>query len=307
MSAEVVAAYRRRLDELSARDDHRRLLDEPAGVDVRVENRHGLVVLTASEAALANSGTLEAFRRFRLMRYLEAALVDPLTAARAGWVTEPAAFDGDDDLHIMALSSGPGRLVSSVTLHRPDPQAARFHMETRNRPLLTVEETFGWGVCNGIEAIRGLSLGEIREIKRLVCDRRATPTLALRAIFEVLHQLVVIGIEQSLTVRAYVGDFEPTVVGRAIDALGVPWHLVDACPVRCGASDSPTPRDADYLARHYQNTPARPFVILIREVLACGEDRLRKMNTALASDDAEFKAVIRGLLHARDRGAGGAP
>jgi hypothetical protein len=298
VSVESLDVYETRLADLARRDHFRSLLREPTGVSVKVEDRHGLAVLTAEESALAETGTLEAFRRFRLREYLNAGMVDRSVAADAGWLQEPEILDTHEDIHILAVTSGSARLAACLSLHRPDPSAAPRRMEERDRPLLTVEATYGWGIYGAIDGFCGLRLGEMMEIKRLACDKRLRPTLGQRALVEVLHELVRTAIRQASTIKAYVGDLVPVVLGRRIDALGVPWHVIDVRPPRPGEPGE-VRDEAEYCAAHYRTGQVRPFLILIDEVVGRCESRLEEVDAALNATDAEFRKQLLGLTRNR--------
>lgn len=88
------------------------------GDAVHVAQRQGVTVAVARQAVVEATGTWPALRRFRLLNYLKAGLVEVSVAAHNGWSAEPI-LPPDQDLHILTVQADTGRLLASATLRRP--------------------------------------------------------------------------------------------------------------------------------------------------------------------------------------------
>jgi hypothetical protein len=276
--------YLRTLSEAAAADSVAVLVT--CGDTVHVAERQGVKVVVAAQAVVEATGTWPTLSRFRLLNYLKAGLVDVSMAAHYGWLAEPVR-PGDQDLHIFALQADTGRLLASATLRRP-PASAGACMADRDRPLLMVEEAFGIGVYDCMPAVSALHLDQVAEIKRLVRDQDLRGMAGLRVALETIMAVIMApSYAWGRSVKAGLGDLEPSVVGRLLSFLHVCVHLVNTrpCPAAVGM-------DARYLSHHFSTGRARPFVLLAAE-LGSTTRRCAQVRAALALPDAAAAATRR--------------
>jgi hypothetical protein len=249
---------------------------------VRLAERQGVTVVVAAQAVLEATGTWTAARRFRLLNYLKAGLVDVAVAARCGWTVDPVP-PGDQDLHVIALQAGTGRLLASATLRRPQASAGAC-LADRNRPLLQVEETFGIGVYDCMPAVAALGLDQVAEVKRLVRDQDLRGMAGLRVALETVMALLVAPCYAwDHSTQAWLGTIESGVVGRLLSFLHTRVHSVNAQPSP-SLAPSQGGTNTHYLSRHFAEGQARPFVLWTTE-LGSTARRCSQVRAALALPD----------------------
>lgn len=293
-AAEVATAdsaagrYLRALTEAAVADSVAAVVT--CGDTVRMAQRQGVHMVVVAQAVVEATGTWPALSRFRLLNYLKAGLVDVSVAAQYGWQAEPVR-PGDQDLHILAVQAGTGRLLASATLRRPAGNAGA-RMADRDRPLLVVEEAFGVGVYDGTPGLPALRLGQVAEVKRLVRDQDLHGIAGLRVALETIMALIAASsFAWDLPIQAWLGDLEPR-VARLAAFLHLRVHLVNAPP-----QPAPASTDARYLSHHFAAGQARPFVIWTDE-LAPTVPRCAQVQAALALPDAAAAPALAALAAA---------
>ena len=123
----------------------------------RVRDRQGVSVVAVRTAALA-AAERDALLRFRFAQYLDVGFVDADVAHRQRLAREPSTPGDSRSVDCMALSSRDGRLLAALSLRAPAPAPAGTTLRTRKRPLLPLEEHFGWGALNRLHLLPDLPL-----------------------------------------------------------------------------------------------------------------------------------------------------
>src|SRR5262249_11200442 len=133
----------------------------------RVSDRQGVSVVVVRTTDLARE-QLVTLLRYRLAQYLSIGFVDPGLVLVNGWEHEPLEHVGDADLHGVAGNARTGGLLCFLPIHALPEAASQCTMRDRDRPLLPVEEIYGWGVFNRLQTLPELPLARVREFKRFV-------------------------------------------------------------------------------------------------------------------------------------------
>ncbi len=245
-----------------------------AGVLHRVADRHGVSVVALRTATLS-AGEREALLRFRFAQYLDAGFVDAVLAHRERLAREPDAAEEPASVDCVALSSEDGRLLASLSLRAPAAAPPGTTLSTRRRPLLPLEEHFGWGALNRLRLLPELPLERVRELSRFVKNRRlgSLEELGARAVIEVcvaaFHCLTG---PLRLEVEAFVGEFEDAVARRHLEFLHTPFAMV-----RGGL---PAFAPGHFLRPALDGRARYPFAGLVSDVAAM-HTRLEAIETAL--------------------------
>jgi hypothetical protein len=205
---------------------------------------------------------------------------------------EPRSFIGANDLHLISLEAGSGRILCYAALRPladPPPSAT---LRTLERPLFPVEETFGWGVFNGLRVLPDLPVARIRELKRFVKNQslRGLDELGVRAPIELLAGLVV-ALTSALNreVDAFIGDLEQSVAKRNFDYFHAPVVVLPGALAYANPSD--------YLHPHFRDSEAVPFATLVSDLFQIVPDRVAAITAALALPG---KQRVLALLRLRD-------
>ncbi len=116
-----------------------------------VRDRGGLGAVAIPETAL-DEHQLDALARFRFAQYMASGYVDQDVAFRERLDRCPlATYTSPHTVHFVVFAAATGELLASMCMVGPPPAAAGVRVATRNRPLLPVEEQFGWGPFNRLE------------------------------------------------------------------------------------------------------------------------------------------------------------
>ena len=251
----------------------------------RVRDRQGVTVVALRTGALA-AAERDALLRFRFAQYLEVGFVDADLAHRERLVREPPARGDRASVDCVALSSHDGRLLASLSLRAPAPAPAGTTLSTRRRPLLPLEEHFGWGALNRLRLLPDLPLERIRELGRFVKNRRlgAMAELGTRAVIEVCVAAVhCLTGPLRLEVEAFAGEFEDAVARRHLEFLRTPFVMV-----RGGL---PAFERGHFLDPALAGRTRYPFAGLVSD-LASMAGRLHAIEAALAEPEMDTLAAL---------------
>ncbi len=216
----VAAGCSIRLPQL--RDERR------AGVLHRVSERHGVSVV-ALRAETVGTDERDALLRFRFAQYLAAGFVDTELAQRERLVRDPGGADAPGSVDCVALDASDGLVLASLSMRAPAAAPAGTTLSTRERPLLPLEEHFGWGALNRLRLLPDLPLDRVRELSRFVKNNRLgeRAELGARAVVEVcIAALRCLTGPLSLEVEAFAGEFEDVVARRHLEFLHTPFTMV---------------------------------------------------------------------------------
>jgi hypothetical protein len=216
----VAAGCSIRLPQLGAeRDD---------GVIHRVRDRRGVTVV-AVRAEAVGAGERDALLRFRFAQYLDVGFIDAKLAQRKRLERDPGGPDAPGSVDCIAFDSSNGLLLASLSIRAPAAAPAGTTLGTRERPLLPLEEHFGWGALNRLRLLPELPLERLRELSRFVKNQRLgeRAELGTRAVVEVcIAALRCLTGPLSLEVEAFAGEFEDAVARRHLDFLHTPFVVV---------------------------------------------------------------------------------
>jgi hypothetical protein len=171
----------------------------------------------------------QALLRFRFAQYAAAGFIDPELAERSKLTREPLAEPEPDTVNCVAFSSRDGRLLAYLALRSPAAAPAGTTLRSRERPLLPLEEHFGWGALNRLQLIPDVPLDRIRELGRFVKNHRpgGHSELTTRAALEVcVAGFRVLTGPLRNSVDAFVGEFEDVVARRHLEFLRAPFVML---------------------------------------------------------------------------------
>lgn len=194
----------------------------------RVRDRNGVGVLAVPGEALTEAQEA-ALLRFRFAQYMAAGFVDTELAHRARMVREPLSEPEAGTVNCLAFSPIDGRLLAYIALRGAAAAPAGTTLRTRQRPLLPLEEHFGWGALNRLRLLPDVPLDRIRELGRFVKNHRPEPYegLTARAVLEVcVAAFHVLTGPLRGSVDAFVGEFEDVVARRHLEYLHAPFVMV---------------------------------------------------------------------------------
>ena len=190
---------------------------------------------------------------------------------------EPLSEPEPDTINCVAFSAEDGRLLAYLALRVPAAAPAGTTLRSRERPLLPLEEHFGWGALNRLRLLPDVPLDRIRELGRFVKNHRpgAHADLATRAVLEVCVAgfRVLTGPLRS-SVDAFVGEFEDVIARRHLEFLHAPFVML-----RGGLPAFPA---GHFLAPALAGRARYPFAGWISDVTVAGA-RLDAIETALAT------------------------
>ena len=201
---------------------------ERGGVLHRVRDRRGVSVVALRAAALRPDAR-DALERFRFAQYLDVGFIDAQLAYRERLVRDPGGRDAPGSVDCVAFDAADGRLLACASIRAPAPSLAGTTLSTRERPLLPLEEHFGWGALNRLQLLPDLPLERVRELSRFVRNQRlgARAELGTRAVVEVCAAtLRCLTGPLRLEVEAFAGEFEDVVARRHLEFLQVPFAMV---------------------------------------------------------------------------------
>ena len=241
----------------------------------RVRDRRGIGVIALPARALTES-QCESLLRFRFAQYLAVGFVDRELVYRERLEHEPAGAAEPEAIHLVAFSSDGGRVLAYLALRRAAESAPGVTLGTRERPLLPLEEHFGWGALNRLRVLPDLPLDRVRELGRFVKNQRLGPLAELgsRAAIEVcLAAMRALTGPLRLEVEAFVGEFENAVARRNLEFFHTPFVMLGG-----GLPAFPT----DHYLRPALDGRARyPFAVLVSDMGSMSE-RADAIEAALA-------------------------
>jgi hypothetical protein len=242
----------------------------------RVHDRRGVGVIGLPTSALTGAQR-DALLRFRFAQYLAVGFVDRDVVHRDGLEREPADDAEQGTIHLIAYSSADGRLLAYLALRQAAEAPAAITLRTRVRPLLPLEEHFGWGALNRLPLLPDLPLDRVRELGRFVKNQRLGPLreLGLRAAVEVcLAAMRALTGPLRLEVEAFVGEFEDAVARRHLEFFHTPFVML-----RGGLPTFPT---GHFLGPALERRARYPFAVLVSDLTAMSE-RAGAIEAALAA------------------------
>jgi hypothetical protein len=199
-----------------------------AGIVHRVRGRCGVSVV-ALRTETVGADERDALLRFRFAQYLDVGFVDARLAQRERLVRDPGGPDAPGSVDCVAFDASDGLLLASLSLRAPAAAPAGTTLSTRERPLLPLEEHFGWGALNRLRLLPELPLGRVRELSRFVKNQRLGDRAGLgtRAVVEVcIAALRCLTGPLRLEVEAFAGEFEDAVARRHLEFLHTPFVMV---------------------------------------------------------------------------------
>ena len=251
----------------------------------RLANRGGIGTIAIPSACLTEKQE-EALLRFRFAQYMAAGFVDPRLAARDGMRREPMPAPEPDTVNCVAFSASDGRLLAYAALRAPAAGPPGATLRSRERPLLPLEEHFGWGALNRLRLLPDIPLDRIRELGRFVKNHRpgAHAALAPRAVLEVcVAGFRVLTGPLRGSVDAFVGEFEDVVARRHLEFLHAPFVML-----RGGLPAFPA---AHFLSPALAGRARYPFAGWISDLTVAGA-RLDAIESALSTPgDAGLMAL----------------
>ena len=161
-------------------------------------------------------------------------------------------------------------------MRAPAAAPAGTTLSTRDRPLLPLEEHFGWGALNRLRLLPELPLERLRELSRFVKNQRLgeRAELGTRAVVEVcVAALRCLTGPLSLEVEAFAGEFEDAVARRHLEFLQTPFVML-----RGGL---PAFEPGHFLRPALDGRTRYPFAGLVSD-LASTATRLQAIEAALA-------------------------
>ena len=248
-------------------------------------DRDGVGVLAITGSALTEEQE-RALLRFRFAQYAAAGFVDPELAHRCRMTHEPLAKPEPDTVNCLAFSARDGRLLAYVALRAPAAARGGTTLRSRERPLLPLEEHFGWGALNRLQLLPDVPLDRIRELGRFVKNHRPGEHAAIttRAVLEVcVAGFHVLTGPLRRSVDAFVGEFEDVVARRHLEFLHAPFVMV-----RGGLPAFPAEH---FLAPALDQRARYPFAGWVSDLTGV-DDRLNAIETALTTPgDAGLMAL----------------
>jgi Cyclic nucleotide-binding domain len=177
-------------------------------------------------------------------------------------------------------------VLAYLALRRAAEAAPGATLRSRERPLLPLEEHFGWGVLNRLPLLPDLPLDRVRELGRFVKNQRLGPLAELgsRAAIEVcLAAVRALTGPLRLGVEAFVGEFEDAVARRNLEFFHTPFAML-----RGGLPAFP----ADHYLRPALDGRARhPFAVLVSDMTSMS-DRVDAIEGALAKPGVRSLAQL---------------
>jgi methyltransferase (TIGR00027 family) len=269
-----------------------------------VRDRCGLGVVAIPETALVEH-QLDALARFRFAQFMAAGYVDQDVAFRDRLDQCPhPTYTSPDTVHFVVFAAATGELLASMCMVGPPPAAADVRVATRDRPLLPVEEQFGWGPFSRLERVPDTPLARIRDYGRLVKNLRH-PGGGPRAVVELILAPLRLGIGAWATAfDVVVGSLEPSRVQRNLEFFHIPLVALRS-GLPCMAPDDP-------LRPAIEGRDRYPFAFAVSD-LAGTASRLDAIEAALALPDSQALAAFLALKRVRSEArssllpAGGLP
>lgn len=254
----------------------------------RVRDRNGLGVIALKGSALTEEQERKLLQ-FRFAQYLAAGFVDRDLAHRQRMDQEPLSEPEPETVNCIAFSARDGRVLAYLALRAPGPAAAGTTLRKRERPLLPLEEHFGWGALNRLQLLPDVPLDRIRELGRFVKNHRPGrhASLARRAVLEVcVAGFHVLSGPLHRSVDAFVGEFEDVVARRHLEFLHAPFVML-----RGGL---PAFAAQHFLAPALDGRARYPFAGWVSDLTAIAH-RLEAIEAALATPGDAGLVALAGL------------
>ena len=233
-----------------------------------------------------------ALMRFRFAQYLAAGFLDHDIVYRERLELDQVPSPEGSAVHAVAFSSDDGQVLAHLALQAAT-DTPGWTLTTEERPLLPLENRFGWGALNRLRCLAELPFERINELGSFARNQRLgdRAELGVRSAIEVCVALcrAVMG-PLHLRVEAFVGELEDAVARRSLEFLHMPMVVV-----RGGMPAVPT-RDLHWpgLAGHARH----PFAVLVSDMAGIA-DRLQGIETALARPGADGLRALVALKRVR--------
>ena len=255
-----------------------------------VRDRGGLGAVAIPEVEL-DEHQLDALARFRFAQYVAAGYVDKDVAFRQRLDRCPlATYTSPDTVHFAVFGAATGDLLASMCMAGPPPAAAGVRVATRDRPLLPVEEQFGWGPFNRLERVPDMPIARVREYGRLVRNLRH-PGAGPRAVVELILAPMRLGIGTWATAfDVVVGQLEPSRVQRNLEFFHIPLVVLRG-GLPCFAPGHPLNPGLERRDRY-------PFAFAVAD-LAGAASRLDAIEAALALPGSQALPALLALRRVR--------
>ena len=255
-----------------------------------VRDRGGLGAVAIPETAL-DEHQLGALARFRFAQYMASGYVDQDVAFRERLDRCPlATYTSPHTVHFVVFAAATGELLASMCMVGPPPAAAGVRVATRNRPLLPVEEQFGWGPFNRLKHVPDTPIARLREYGRLAKNLRH-PDAGPRAVIELILAPMRLGIGPWVTAfDVVVGQLEPSRVKRNLEFFHIPLVVLRG-GLPCFAPGHPLNPGLERRDRY-------PFAFSVAD-LAGTASRLDAIEAALAQPDSQALSALLALKRIR--------
>jgi len=258
------------------------------GALYRIRDRDGVGVIALKSAALTEEQERKLLQ-FRFAQYLAAGFVDRELACRHRMNQEPLSEPEPETVNCLAFSARDGRVLAYLALRAPRAAPVGTTLRNRERPLLPLEEHFGWGALNRLRLVPDVPLDRIRELGRFVKNHRPGKhaELGMRAVLEVcVAGFHVLTGPLRRSVDAFVGEFEDVVARRHLEFLHAPFVML-----RGGLPAFPAEH---FLAPALDGRARYPFGGWVSDLTAM-TDRLKAIEVALATPGAAGLIALAGL------------
>jgi hypothetical protein len=259
-----------------------------------VPNRGGIGVTALRTTDLSEEQLVE-LMRFRLAQYLEVNFVDSNVVYKERLEHESLANVYPNDVHVIAGTVGEGEILCYATLKSAPDAPPGTTLRTRDRALLPVEKTHGFGVFNRLPILPDLPIQQIRELGRFVKNQRyhgvedksvRGPVEVGVAIFRMIAETL------AFELSAVVGDLEESVAKQNLDFFRIPLVVIHGT--------LPLESEDSWLFPRYLQRNVNPFALLASDA-ASALPRLDEIEQALGRPG---KLGLLSLM--RLRNAGGA-
>lgn len=260
----------------------------------RVHDRGGVGVIAVAASSL-NDAQRAMLHRFVVAQYLDAGLLDAELTFQQRLGDESVSQEAVDTVHIVAFSSDDGRLLGSLSLLAPPSAPSGARMTTRARPILPIEEWFGWGVFNRLAVLPDLPLARVRELGRFVKRQDFGPLrlLGVRIALEVCVAAArTLSSALALSVEAFVANLDDAGL-RLLEFLHTPMVVLSG-----GLPQVPpgNPLRAALVGRD------RHLIATLTSDWDTMEGRVAAIETALAKPDAAALLALKALADAAPPG-----
>ena len=244
-----------------------------------LRDRHGVSVVALRTTDLSREQLLQ-IMTYRLAQYVVLDYVNLDVVYAAGLEHESLDNVAPDDVHVISGASGTGEILCYMVIKAPPPAPRGTTLRTRERPLLPIEEIFGWGVYNRLRILPDLPMARVRELERFVKNQQRPniDELTARAPVELSAAVlrVITGPLRPET-EAILADVEERVnASKAFDFFHVPTSVVHGVVPYVAPATYPFPS--------YQRQTRYPSCFLCSDIPL---ERLEEIESALAKPGKE--------------------